>query len=130
MANTKIIFYSKNNKLNKLNSINMFKKIQPFYTDKFFNILQDIKFSENNEKRYYIELTITKHYKFKIFPWYTRKKKIIRTESGPIYFGSVEFASNFISANSKNINDDGMFDGILNKLPNILNKKKPDIYKL
>ena len=106
----------------------MFKKIQPFYTDKFFNILQDIKFSENNEKRYYIELTITKHYKFKIFPWYTRKKKIIRTESGPIYFGSVEFALNFISANSKNINDDGMFDGILNKLPNILNKKKPEIY--
>ena len=68
MANTKIIFYSKNNKLNKSNSINMFKKIQPFYTDKFFNILQDIKFSENNEKRYYIELTITKQYKFKIFP--------------------------------------------------------------
>ena len=76
MANTKIIFYSKNNKLNKSNSINMFKKIQPFYTDKFFNILQDIKFSENNEKRYYIELTITKHYKFKIFPWYTRKRKL------------------------------------------------------
>lgn len=41
----------------------MFKKIQPFYTDKFFNILQDIKFSENNEKRYYIELTITNQFK-------------------------------------------------------------------